>query len=126
MFEIQLEKIVRTLHEINGKDKNRDFGVIMEETMRNLDGSLYDWGTDVTKESFETMLLRMNVQTFVYEMQDDKFLLYLIDRREREIIKILNEQVINFFKNNVCMALINYTYINKFLEFGEFKLREWS
>lgn len=126
MFEIQLEKIVRTLHEINGKDKNRDFGVIMEETMRNLDGSLYDWGTDVTKESFETMLLRMNAQTFVYEMQDDKFLLYLIDRREREIIKILNQQVINFFKNNVCMALINYTYINKFLEFGEFKLREWS
>lgn len=65
--------------------------------MRNLDGSLYDWGTDLTKESFETMLLRMNVQTFVYEMQDDKFLLYLIDRREREIIKILNQQVINFF-----------------------------
>lgn len=123
MFEIQLEKIVRTLHEINGKDKN---SVIMEETMRNLDGSLYDWGTGVTKESFEIMLLRMNVQTFVYEMQDDEILLYLIDRQEREIIKILNQQVINFFKNNVRMALINYTYINKFLEFGEFKLREWS
>lgn len=114
---------MRTLHEINGKDKN---SVIMEETMRNLDGSLYDWGTGVTKESFEIMLLRMNVQTFVYEMQDDEILLYLIDRQEREIIKILNQQVINFFKNNVRMALINYTYINKFLEFGEFKLREWS
>lgn len=126
MFDIQLEKIVRTTHEINGKDKNRDFGVIMEETMRNLDGSLYDLGKDVTKESFEIMLLRMNVQTFVYEMQDNKFLLYLIDRQKREIIKILNQQVIDFFKNKVYMVSINYTYINMFLEFGEFKLREWS
>lgn len=126
MFDVQLEKIVRTTHEINGKDKNRDFGVIMEETMRNLDGSLYDWGKDVTKESFEIMLLRMNVQTFVYEMQDNKFLLYLIDRQKREIIKILNQQVIDFFKNKVYMVSINYTYINMFLEFGEFKLREWS
>lgn len=97
-----------------------------EGKMINLDGSPYDWAEGVTKESFERMLSCMNTQTFVYEMQDDEILLYLIDRREREIIKILNQQVINFFKNNVCMALINYTYINKFLEFGEFKLREWS
>lgn len=53
--------------------------------MRNLDGSLYDWGKDVTKESFEIMLLRMNVQTFVCEMKDNDFVVYLIDRQRREI-----------------------------------------
>lgn len=94
--------------------------------MRNLDGTLYNWAEGETKEKFERMLSCMNTQTFVYERQDDEILLYLIDRQEREIIKILNQQVINFFENNVYMASINYTYINIFLEFGEFKLREWS
>lgn len=125
MFDMQLEKIVRTTHEINGKDKNRDFGVIMEETMRNLDGSLYDWGKDVTKESFEIMLLRMNVQTFVCEMKDNDFVVYLIDRQRREITKLSNRQIIEFFYHKVCMANINCTYINMFLELGGFKLKEW-
>lgn len=93
--------------------------------MGNLDESLYDWAEGLTKENFEKILLRMNIQTFVCEMKDNDFVVYLIDRQRREITKISNRQIIEFFYHKVCMANINCTYINMFLELGEFKLIEW-
>lgn len=94
--------------------------------MINLDGSPYDWAEGVTKESFENMLTRSNIQEFVYSIREDEFMVYLIDRQKREITKISNRQICEFFYHNVYMTQINITYISMFMEFGGFKLNDWT
>lgn len=89
--------------------------------MRNLDGTLYNWVEGESKENFEKMLTRLDIQEFVY----DEAVVYLIDRQKHEITKISNRQIIDFFYHNVYMTQIDITYINMFLELGGFKLKEW-
>lgn len=93
--------------------------------MINLDGSPYDWAEGVTKESFENMLTRSNIQEFVCHISEDEFIVYLIDRQKREITKISNRHICKFFYHKVCMTNINNSYINMFLELGGFKICEW-
>lgn len=56
-----------------------------------------EWNEDITKEKFEKRLLCYDIQRFVCNMDNDSFTLYLIDRQKREVTKILNQEIINFF-----------------------------
>lgn len=63
-----------------------------------------EWDKGITKESFELRLKCNDIQRFVYTMIDMKFTLYLIDRQKREVVKIINREITNFFYHKVYMA----------------------
>ncbi|MCD8000650.1 MAG: hypothetical protein LUH21_25875 [Clostridiales bacterium] len=84
-----------------------------------------EWEKGITKEEFEQRLLCLNIQRFVYNMEDI-FTLYLIDRQKREVTKILNEEIIKFFYHKIYMEQINLSDINVYLEIGNFTLKEWN
>lgn len=85
-----------------------------------------EWDKGITKESFELRLACNDIQRFVYTMIDMKFTLYLIDRQKREVVKIINREITNFFYHKVYMAQIDPSEINVYLEIGNFALQEWK
>lgn len=85
-----------------------------------------EWEKGITKEKFEQKLSCFDTQHFVYNMDNDNLTLYLIDRQEREVTKILNQEIIDFFYHKVYMGRIDLSDINVYIETGNFTLKEWN
>lgn len=86
---------------------------------------MYNWFP--TAGEFERYLEKMHGQQFVHSnngqewSDEDGF--YLINYQEKELIKIVNQEVYQFFYDQVYMATVNKTYIDKFKK--RFKYKEY-
>jgi hypothetical protein len=83
------------------------------------------WFENYTKSNFEEFVAKQDTQKFVYTGTDN-FKVFLIDCQERIVTEVLNADVLKFFYDNVAMANVDKTYIDGYIEIGNFSLMQWE
>lgn len=101
--------------------KNVDYVTIIRNGKECL---VYDWSKNHTKNTFDTMVEEWlgTGQGFVRNSATNEW--FLIDADERVITRIKSEGVLRFLKEYVYAIDINETFIDMFINWGEFRLQD--